>query len=130
MGNSNEVTVSIEGVHASALLDTGATVSTISEAYLQENLPHLPVCQLDRFLRVECADGEQLPYRGYIEATIQFDGLGKTREVTCLLLVVPESLYNSRVPLLLGTNILTWLMDGCLQEYEARYAQHGNLDTP
>lgn len=130
VGSPNEVSVRVDGVNANALLDTGATVSTVSDKFRQDYLSHVPVKQLDTLLKVECADGEQLPYSGYIEASVIFEGLGDTREITCLLLVVPSSNYNAVVPLLIGTNILSVLMDDCSRDYGARYAQHGKLATP
>ncbi len=45
-----------------------------------------------------------------MEAAISFPDLGVDHDV--LLLVVPETSYHDRVPVLLGTNILQVLMEG------------------
>ena len=53
-------------------------------------------------LYVECADGQDLPSFGYTEAVLQIPGRpikDSTRNV--LLLVVPDTPYNAKVPILL-----------------------------
>ena len=94
-------------------LDTGASISTVSEAYHRKKLSHLPVQPLQDFLHIECADGETLPYSSYIAADITAPGvgLGEKHSQPCLLLVVRDSRYNAKVPVLLGTNILEQFLD-------------------
>ena len=70
VGDSNEVSVSICGVPTKALLDTGSTVTTISESFCRQYLYHLPIQPLDTILSLSCANGESLPYLGYVEAGI------------------------------------------------------------
>ncbi|PJE77975.1 hypothetical protein CI610_03096 [invertebrate metagenome] len=130
VGSTNEVTIQVEGIDVDALLDTGATISTVSESFRRDYLHHLPIRQLDTILKVECADGQPLPYSGYVEASVRFHGLGGSRDLSCLFLIVPDSEYNTRVPVLLGTNVLTPLMEDCRKELGVRYAQHGNFGTP
>ena len=43
VGHSNEVDICIEGIQTAALFDTGASISTVSEAFHRESLSHLPV---------------------------------------------------------------------------------------
>ena len=43
VGHSNEVDICIEGIQTAALFDTGASISTVSEAFHREKLSHLPV---------------------------------------------------------------------------------------
>ena len=80
----------------------------MSEVFHRERLSHLPIQPLQDFLHIECADGESLPYSGYIAADINARGvgLGEKHSQPCLLLEVPDSRYNAKVPVLLGTNIL------------------------
>ena len=113
VGHSDEVDICIEGIQTAALLDTGASVSTVSEAFHREKLSHLPVQPLQDFLHIECADGETLPYSSYIAADITAPGvgLGEKHSQPCLLLVVRDSRYNAKVPVLLGTNILEQFLD-------------------
>lgn len=39
------------------------------------------------------------------------------------LLVIPDSPYNNQLPLLLGTNVLTSIMEKCRYEYGERFLQ-------
>ena len=57
-------------------------------------------------LNVECADGQRLPYSGYIKANMTSPGILQCTEQFCLFLVVPDTNYNFRTPVLIGTNIL------------------------
>ena len=57
---------------------------------------------MSSILNTECADGYCLPYLGYIEVNISVDGFSDTPQ-PCLLLVVNNSNYHSKVPIILGT---------------------------
>ena len=60
---------------------------------------------LDNLLHVEGAGGHELHYMGYVEAQIECAELS-TKAFNSLFLIVPDTTYHSRVPALLGTNIL------------------------
>lgn len=128
VGSANEVEVKVEGLITTALLDTGSTVSSVSESFYDGYLTHLDIQPLEQLLHVECADGQPLPYLGYVEVNIVFSGL--CGEQCCLLLVVPRSNYNSQVPLLLGTNVLSVLMEDCRSNKGAKFLQTMELETP
>ena len=132
VGHSNEVDICIEGIQRAALLDTGASISTVSEAFHREKLSHLPIQHLQDFLHIECDDGESLPYSGYIAAdnTARGVGLGEKHSQPCLLLVVPDSRYNAKVPVLLGTNILEQFLDMSREKIGHRFLRAAKLHTP
>ncbi|XP_076101165.1 uncharacterized protein LOC143070948 [Mytilus galloprovincialis] len=131
IGNTNEVTVKIHGIPATALLDTGSTVSTVSESFHRQYLPDHTIQTLNRILHIECADGEDLPYHGYITVDLELPGASPSDlPQPCLLLVVPDSNYNKAVPLLLGTNVLHRAMDDVKQRFGHRFLQNANLITP
>ena len=112
IGESNEVPVKVFNIATTALLDTGSTVSTISETFYKEHFPEIPLQSLDFALTVECADGQPLPYSGYISLDIQISGISSFPLLNdCLFLVVPQSDYNLRVPVLIGTNLLSIIME-------------------
>ena len=67
-------------------------------------------------LNIECADGYSLPYLGYLEVNISVDGISDTPQ-TCLLLVVDNSNYNSKVPIILGTNVLSHFLTFCQENH-------------
>ena len=56
---------------------------------------------------VEGGGGHKLPYSGFTEVEISFKGLSSPMDA--LMLVVPDTSYHERVPLLIGTNVL-----GCI----------------
>jgi transposase InsO family protein len=130
VGSSNEVKAKIDGIETLALLDTGSTVSTVSRGFYDKHLSQHPIQSLDILLDIECADGQSLPYEGYIDADIEVLGLPASEAVNCLLLVVPDSRYSSTVPLLFGTNIMSHFMKTCQQQYGDRFLQVADLFTP
>ena len=94
-----------ENNEITALLDTGSVVTTISEYYYKtmENKPELH--SMDNFgIKVTAANGGMLPYTGYIEAEIEVENVADP--ITTLVLVTPPTPFNSRVPLLIGTNVI------------------------
>lgn len=122
VGPSNEATIEIEGRVTTALLDTGASVSTVSETFVSNNLTHLQPMPVQQLLNIECADGQALPYSGYIQAQINVPGLVGA-SLSCLLLVVPASRYSQTTPILLGTNFLKRAMESCGNEGGVRFLQ-------
>jgi len=87
-----------------------------------------PLQNLDTLLDIECADGQQLPYLGYIEVELTVPG--DLRKHPCILLVTSDSRYNHDVPLLLGTNILIDILSMVKQDYGERFLQVCRLTTP
>ena len=131
IGDPNEVTVRINGVNTKALLDTGSTVSTLSESFYKNHLSQsTSINPLSNFIDIECADGQQLPYLGYIESNLAIDGIAAVKGIdNSIFLVVPDSRYNTSVPILLGTNILTELMSMTSSSHGTRFLQ-SNITTP
>ena len=84
---------------------------------------------LHDLLEVECADGEHLPYLGFIELILLLEGSSENQPFPCLFLVVPDSKYNSLVPILIGTNILSPVLQGCRQRHGDKFLQVADLHT-
>jgi len=83
-------------------------VSTISHGFYLSNFQNVPLQPLEDLLRVEGAGGVLLPYHGYVELQLTLPKslmLGHSF-IPALFLVVPDTVYNSQTPLLLGTNVL------------------------
>ena len=58
---------------------------------------------------IECAVGNSLPYLGYIEIEITWiEGIPSSKPTSCIFLVTPNTTYNARTPIILGTNILLY----------------------
>lgn len=123
--------MAINGVSCLALLDTGATVSTISQTFYVQNLQgKTELHALEEQIDIECADGQMMPYLGFVIVDLSTYGLS-TLEVLrqCMFLVVPDSQYNAKVPVLIGTNILNYLLDVTRSEHGSRFLQDADLHT-
>ena len=108
IGEANETSLLIEGIDCNSLIDTGSMISTLAEWFYKKHLHHLGIEDIGHLLEISVAGGYSLPYKGYIEAQVAIpgkDGLGRNQE-NVLILVVPDTEYNRRVPLLVGTNLI------------------------
>lgn len=71
---SPETTINIEGVKIKCLLDTGAQVSTITESFYRRYLENkLEVYDLKEIITISAAKGSDIPYLGFVEATVQIN---------------------------------------------------------
>jgi len=124
VGHSNDGIIDINGVQLRALLDTGATVSTISLGKYQSSLMSFTsLIPLQEFeLDIEGAGGHKLPYLGYIEVELAVPTLN-IEPISCLILVTPDTNYSQTVPVILGTNILKRVMGNIEGKYGSRFQQ-------
>lgn len=102
VGQANEVEVAVGQARYLALIDSGSMVSTISEGLTKQL--GLDVHPVQELLLVEGVGGQRLDYLGFVEVNVGFPDLETTQE--SLLLVVPDTNYHEKVPLLVGTNVL------------------------
>ena len=78
-------------------------ISTISESFaLRAKLTVLP---LQYLIRIEGAGEHQIQYLGYVKSSVCLPELNKFFDI--LFLVVPDTPYHGRVPVLIGTNMLS-----------------------
>lgn len=108
VGSSNEGEIIINGFTTVGLIDTGSMITSISESYYDSMEPKPPLCDLNDFglsLSVQGASGNNLPYIGYIEADISVPSLGNNT-YNVPLLIVANTEYNSKVPSIIGTNVI------------------------
>lgn len=105
--------VAVNGVDCSCLLDTGSQVTIISMTFYQDHLSKQPIKPISDLLEVEGANGQTVPYLGYVETNIKFpkNFLETEPEILTLALIVPDLRSNSDIPLLIGTNTLDPLYD-------------------
>lgn len=109
-GKLTEAKIIIHGRKVTALLDTGSTVSTISKSFYGRELSQfIEMKSLDRIVEIECAEGAQLPYEGYIEANIKTPG-NSNALTRSIVLVVPNNQYSVHVQAFIGTNVLHSMM--------------------
>jgi transposase InsO family protein len=104
----------------------------VSRGFYDRYLSDKPLIPLSQVMTIECADGQPLPYDGYVELDIE--SFGSDCEIDHLnngiFLVIPDSRYNSEVPLLIGTNILSIFMGRTQERYGVRFLQVAKLQTP
>ena len=124
VGSSNECHIKIEGRQELSLQDSGSQVSTLAKGYVEEYLPKAEIKPLDDILNLSGAGGEDIPYLGYVEVEI---------EMPCMkpepypFLVVKDTLFNSRVPVLVGTNILDRVKEQLKTAHGVRFLQKAPL---
>ena len=61
------------------------------------------------------ASGQEVPFLRFVELDIGFPDVeaGTDKVFSTLVLVVPDSSYNQRVPLILGTKLIKKCRDDC-----------------
>lgn len=98
--------IKVEGKRVNCLLDTGSQVTTIPLSFYNSHLSQHTMQPLNHLLEVEGANGQAVPYLGYVELILQFpqEFLGVEAEVPTLALVVPDLTYTPQI--LIGTNTL------------------------
>lgn len=93
------------------LLDSGSQVTTVPLSFYENNLKDQEIKPLDDLLEVEGANGQEVPYFGYVELDITFpkEFVGGEVEVPTLALMVPNMRENAQEQILIGTNTLDML---------------------
>lgn len=108
---ANESTIIFCGEKTPALIDIGSMVTTVSEDYLNTLHPKPEIIGLEELV-LSGLDGKELPYLGYIEATIQAEFLFD-KEISVPALVVPSTSHHSEVSIVVGTNVIRICKDKC-----------------
>lgn len=87
-------------VEGNSLLDTGSQVTTVSETFYSTSLS-LPIQPIHALFEIEGAGGQHVPYLCYVQVAITFPCTvtGAEKELSSLVLVVPDCHFNSKVPL-------------------------------
>lgn len=100
--------VIIAGQNCNCLLDTGSQVTTVSQPYYEKNLSHSEIKPLEHLLEVEAANGQLVPYLGYIGIDVVFpkDFLGGETKISTLALVTADISGSAQSSVLIGTNTL------------------------
>lgn len=108
--------IKIGGKEINCLLDTGSQVTTIPLSLYKSHLSTRPMKSLNDLLEVEGANGQAVPYLGYVELNLTFpkEFLGIETEVPTLALVVPDMTNTPQI--LIGTNSLDTLYSSYTQE--------------
>jgi hypothetical protein len=128
IGPRYAATVLIEGVQCESILDTGSQVTTISETFHASYLSSLPIQPIQSLLEIEGAGGQTVPYLGYIEVSLTFPDTvtGTKEELRALALIVPECLFNSQTPVLVGTNVLIQLYQHAVEHKGPKFLKRSD----
>ena len=103
MGCSNEAPVIVDGQETTALIDSGAQVSSVSTKFCEDIA--LQIQPLGQLLELEGTGGAAIPYLVFVEANIQILGIRNHNE-DVLLLVIPTTTYSENVPVVVGSKII------------------------
>ena len=117
IGPANEAVIIVEGQEFPALIDSGAQLSTMSEAFVQAL--QLPVHNLNTLIEAEVSGGNTIPYMGYVEARLQIPGI-QAKNKDSLFMVSNNSPYMDRVPIQLGTLHIREAMKSATQDELAK----------
>lgn len=104
IGEKCTAVVQVFGKDCNCLLDTGSQVTTVAQSFYNTNLFDQPIHPISQLLAVEGANGQLVPYLGYVEVCIKFpkEFIYSEPEIHTLALVVPDVSSSSEVPLLIG----------------------------
>lgn len=118
IGEKCTAVVEIAGTECNCLLDTGSQVTTVAQSFYSRCLSDQPVQPTDQLLTVQGANGQSVPYLGYIEICIKFpkDFLQSQPAIPTLVLVAPYINSSGEVPLIIGTNTLDAVYEQCSDE--------------
>ena len=120
IGEANEMDIIIENKRVKGLIDSGAQVSSISDTFASKLGSKIK--QLNTLLDLEPTGGGQVPYDGYVELRMQVPNV-KAFDLDVLMLVIPESEYSRRVPIMIGTIHIDEIID-LITEEELKLASH------
>ena len=110
IGEAPEVNVPVGGIDTLALLDTGSQISTLSESLCAQL--GLEIKPIERLLKVEGAAGQIVKYKGYVDVFLEFPNWSEANN-QALLLVVSDTPYTHKVPIIVGTNFLSPVLQRC-----------------
>ena len=110
VGGAPEISVRINDVYVKALVDSGSQISTMSLSCYKENFSASKLEDCLGVFKIEGVSGESVPYCGFFLCSVSVS-LPKMFSKEIPVFVVRDTSYNSKVPVLLGTNFLQLLLD-------------------
>ena len=82
----------------------------------------MEIKQLNTLLDLEPTGGGQVPYDGYVELRMRVPNI-RAFNLDVLMLVIPESEYSKRVPIMIGTIHIDEIID-LITDEELKIASH------
>ena len=109
VGRANEHQIVINRHPVTTLLDTGSQIAHVSQDFcLAKGIQIHPMNQL---VDIQGTEGDSIQYVGYIEAKLPLLMGTHTFDIEALLLVLPTTEYQKRVPVAIGTTITDMAVD-------------------
>ena len=108
VGRANEDKIFINGHPVTVFLDTGSQVTHVSQDFCLANV--IKIHPINQLVNVE-GWGDNIEYVGYIKAKLTLPMGTHTFEIEALLLVLPTTEYQKRVPVAIGTTITDMVVD-------------------
>ena len=124
--------MNINGKEVNGLLDTGSSVSVLSQSFYEQQLKDTtelrPVTEI---LNIECAGGTMLQYLGYVEVEVDtLNGVPEAKQQPSLFLVSPDTNFSIHTPAIIGTNILKEFHLECREKFGDKFLQVAKLTYP
>ena len=91
IGKSNETEVKVENQKFTALIDSGAQISQLTDSLVKAL--GLKIKTLKEIIPLDGPGGIDVPYLGYVEARLSFPEI-KGFDEDCLFLVMPDHSYG------------------------------------
>ena len=92
-----------------ALLDTGSQVTHVSHDFCLAN--GIEVHPLTKLVNTEGTGGDSIEYIGYAEASLSLPMGSQNFDIEALLLVLPTTEYQRKMPVSIGTTITDMVVD-------------------
>ena len=102
VGHCPTITIFIEGVPVSAIIDSGSQVSTVNETFYERHLKNL-MLQTGTHLTLRAANGLTIPHVGYFFTNVR---VNQETVADKGFLVIRDPVGGSSPPCLLGMNVL------------------------
>ena len=106
LGDLNTSEIEICGVKCKSLIDTGSSMTTMSQSLYDQLTEKPKLLGFEDFkLDIRAAGGSTVPYSGYIWAEIHIPFL-HDRSLWIPVLIVQDKQYPGQVPVIIGTNAI------------------------
>ena len=129
VGISNEGVATIGNQRCKCLIDTGAQITSLSKSFYDRHFSQYPLHDLGDLLTIEGAGGQPVPYLGYVEIAVSLPGsLPTSAAVEAPVLIVPDTQYNKKVPLCVGTNVIQACLNLGVAEFGQDFAASDQVD--
>ena len=126
IGPQNKVKVIVNDEQVTALVDSGAQISTVSMAFVEHH--GLPIWQLQQLLDFEGFGGVEVPYIGYPQLQLKIPGV-KDYDKDILVFIQKDSKYSEQVAIVLGTLHIKDVIQSATKEELVKFGDAWEMGT-